>query len=130
MERLERDYREARTRIEGEIKTLKSKVELLNNSGCPAPENATCRFLADALEAKEALPATEHTLVSLEEEYENGRQMNAEAVSVAERAFADKKHIPEEIEAMRASQRLLEAAEKDYNNLEALRRELALMARQ
>lgn len=127
VERLERDYREARTRIEGEIKTLKSKVELLNNSGCPAPENATCRFLADALEAKEALPATEHTLVSLEEEYENGRQMNAEAVSVAERAFADKKHIPEEIEAMRASQRLLEAAEKDYNNLEALRRELALM---
>lgn len=127
VERLERDYKEARTRIEGEIKALKSKVELLNNSGCPAPENATCRFLADALEAKEALPATERTLVSLEEEYENGRQMNAEAVSVAEQAFDDKKHIPEEIEALRASQRLLEAAEKDYNNLEALRRELALM---
>ena len=52
VERLERDYKEARTRIEGEIKALKSKVELLNNSGCPAPENATCRFLADALEAK------------------------------------------------------------------------------
>lgn len=127
VERLERDYREARTRIEGEIKTLKGKVELLNNSGCPAPENATCKFLADALEAKAALPATEQTLVSLEEEYKKGCQTNAEALSVAEKAFDYKKHVPEEIDALRASLRLLEAAEKEYGNLEALRRELALM---
>lgn len=127
VERLERDYREARTRIEGRIKTLKGKVELLNNSGCPAPENATCKFLADALEAKAALPATEQTLVSLEEEYKKGCQTNAEALSVAEKAFDDKKYVPEEIDALRASLRLLEAAEKEYGNLEALRRELALM---
>lgn len=127
VERFERDYREARTRIEGEIKTIKDKVALLNNSGCPAPENATCKFLADALEAKAALPATEQTLVSLEEEYKRGCQTNAEALSAAEKAFDDKKHVPEEIEALRASLRLLEAADKEYGNLEALRKELSLM---
>lgn len=127
VERLERDYREAQTRIEGEIKTIKDKVELLNNSGCPAPENATCKFLVDALEAKAALPATEQTLVSLEEEYKRGCQTNAEALYAAEKAFDDKKHVQEEIETLRASLRLLEAAEKEYGNLEALRKELTLM---
>lgn len=38
-----------------------------------------------------------------------------------------KKHVPEEIDALRASLRLLEAAERDYNNLEAQRNELALL---
>lgn len=127
VERLDRDYAAARTRIEGEIETLKGKVELLNNSGCPDAERATCKFLADALAAKESLPFTERTLTSLEEEYSNGRQMNAEALSLAQKAYDDKKHVPEQIDAIRASQRLLEAAEKEYNSLEAQRTELALM---
>ena len=54
-ERTERDYREARTRIEGRIASLKGKVELLKDSGCPAPENATCNFLKDAVAAKDSL---------------------------------------------------------------------------
>ena len=126
-ERTERDYREARTRIEGQIATLKGKVELLKDSGCPAPENATCKFLADALAAKEALPSAEASLTSLEEEYEKCRQTNADALSAVEKAYSDKKHVPEEIDALRASLRLLEAAEREYNGLEAQRTELALM---
>ena len=126
-ERTERDYREARTRIEGELTALKGKVELLKDSGCPTPENATCKFLADALAAKEALPATEATLTALEQEYEGLRQTNADSLSAAQKAYDDKKHIPEEIDALRASVRLLEAAEKEYSGLEAQRSELALL---
>lgn len=126
-ERTERDYREARTRIEGQIASLKGKVELLKDSGCPAPDNATCKFLADALAARDALPGEEAALTSLEEEYGKLRQTNADALSAAEKAFYDKKHVPEEIEALRASLRLLEAAEKEYGNLEAQRKELALL---
>ena len=126
-ERTERDYREARTRIEGQIASLKGKVELLKDSGCPAPDNATCKFLADALAARDALPGEEAALASLEEEYEKLRQTNENALSMAEKAYDDKKHVPEEIDALRASLRLLEAAERDYNNLEAQRSELALL---
>ncbi len=126
-ERTERDYREAKTRLEGRIASLKGKVELLKDSGCPAPDNATCKFLADALAARDALPGEEAALASLEEEYEKLRQTNADALSAAQQAFNDKKHVPEEIDALRASLRLLEAAERDYNNLEAQRNELALL---
>ena len=126
-ERTERDYREAKTRLEGRIASLKEKVELLKDSGCPAPENATCKFLADALAARDALPGEEAALASLEEEYGKLRQTNADALSAAQQAFDDKKHVPEEIDALRASLRLLEAAERDYNNLEAQRSELALL---
>lgn len=126
-ERTERDYREAKTRLEGRIASLKGKVELLKDSGCPAPDNATCKFLADALAARDALPGEEAALASLEEEYGKLRQSNADALSAAQQAFDDKKHVPEEIDALRASLRLLEAAERDYNNLEAQRSELALL---
>lgn len=126
-ERTERDYREAKTRLEGRIASLKGKVELLKDSGCPAPDNATCKFLADALAARDALPGEEAALTSLEEEYRKLRQTDADALSVAQRAFDDKKHVPEEIDALRASLRLLEAAERDYNNLEAQRSELAVL---
>lgn len=126
-ERTERDYREAKTRLEGRIASLKGKVELLKDSGCPAPDNATCKFLADALAARDALPGEEAALASLEEEYGKLRQTNADALSAAQQAFDDKKHVPEEIDALRASLRLLEAAERDYNNLEAQRNELALL---
>lgn len=126
-ERMERDYREAKTRLEGRIASLKGKVELLKDSGCPAPDNATCKFLADALAARDALPGEEAALASLEEEYGKLRQTNADALSAAQQAFDDKKHVPEEIDALRASLRLLEAAERDYNNLEAQRSELAVL---
>lgn len=129
-ERTERDYREAKTRLEGRIASLKGKVELLKDSGCPAPDNATCKFLADALAARDALPGEEAALASLEEEYGKLRQTNADALSAAKQAFDDKKHVPEEIDALRASLRLLEAAERDYNNLEAQRSELAVLEEQ
>lgn len=126
-ERTERDYREARTRIEGRISALRGKVELLKDSGCPFPENATCKFLADALEAREALPGEETALASLEAEYGKLRQTNADALSAAQTAYDDKKHVPEEIDALRASLRFLEQAEKEYQSLETLRTELSVM---
>lgn len=63
----------------------------------------------------------------MQDQYGNLRQTNADALSAAEKAFDDKKHVPEEIDALRASLRLLEAAEKEYGNLEAQRKELALL---
>ena len=42
-----------------DIEALKHRVALLNDSNCPISESATCRFLADAIKAKNDLPSAE-----------------------------------------------------------------------
>lgn len=127
LERLEADYEKARGKSEYRISTLKEKVELLNNSGCPDVEKASCKFLADALEAKKILPEAEAVLASLEEEYKTNRQSESDTLTEAEKTFSDKIHLPEEIDALRGDLKALEAAEKEYNGLEAQRSELKLL---
>lgn len=127
LKRLDSDYETARARYEMRISTLKGKVELLSDSGCPHPENATCKFLADALAAKEALPGEETALSALEDEYKKGCQQVSAALSLAQAALDESLYHPDEIDALRASLRLLEAAEKEYGSLEAQRSELQLV---
>lgn len=126
LERLEADYEKAKERLTYRITTLNSKVELLNNSGCPDVEKASCKFLADALEAKKILPEAEAALASLEEEYKTNRESASDTLKQEEMAFSDKIHLPEEIEALRGDLRGLEAAEKEYHSLEAQRSELKM----
>lgn len=47
---------------------LEKRTELLQNSGCPDIDNAKCRFLADALEAKKQIPVVEAELHSFQVE--------------------------------------------------------------
>lgn len=126
-EKLEADYEKAKEKLSYRITTLKGKVELLDNSGCPDVEKASCKFLADALEAKKALPEAEAELTSLETEYTANRQSLSDTLRQAETVFSDKMHLPEEIEALRGNLRVLEAAEKEYSSLETQRNELKLM---
>lgn len=127
VERLDREYRTAHERLTLRLDTLKKKVELLNDSGCSNVERASCKFLADALEAKRILPEAEAALLSLEQEYADNRQNASAALSLAEKALGDSLYHPEEIDALRGDLRLLEAAEKEYNGLEAQRNELKLI---
>ena len=127
LERLETDYENAKEKHSYRITTIKSKVELLDNSGCPDIAKASCKFLADALEAKKLLPEAEAALSSLEEGYKTNRQSLLDTLKQAEIAFNDKMHLPEEIDALRGVQRGLEGAEKEYNSLEAQRNELKLL---
>lgn len=127
VKRLDSEYETARTRLTTRLQTLKDKVELLNNSGCPDTERATCKFLADALAAKEILPEAEGALSSLKKEYADNRQKASEALSLAKQALAEDLYHPEEIDALRADLRSLEAAEKEYNSLSAQRSELKLI---
>lgn len=53
------DARAAYNQRKAEINSLKNRVAMLDNSGCPNVENATCRFLADALDARAKLPDAE-----------------------------------------------------------------------
>ena len=125
--RLESSYGLQKSQLTTKITTLKGKVELMKDSGCPDVERASCKFLADALKAKVELPEAEAALVTLEQEYADNRQSASDALSLAEKALGDSLYHPEEIDALRGDLRLLEAAEKEYSSLEAQRNELKLI---
>lgn len=121
--RLDSDYKQARTRYEDRITVLKSKVEILENSGCPDTENATCRFLADAQRAREKLPGVEKAIAALDKEYESGRRTISEALEAA-RASAPENYTPESERAARALLSGLESSEKRYRELAVAKAEL------
>ena len=125
--RIDREYKAAHERLTGRIDTLKGKVELLKDSGCPDIEKASCKFLKDALEAKGILPEAEAALISLEEEYKVSRQQASDTLTEAQEALDRHLYQPEKIEALRGDLKLLEEAEKQYNSLEAQRSELKLL---
>lgn len=125
--RIDREYKTAHERLTGRIDTLKGKVELLKDSGCPDIEKASCKFLKDALEAKGILPEAEAALISLEEEYKVSRQQASDTLTEAQEALDRHLYQPEKIEALRGDLKLLEEAEKQYNSLEAQRSELKLL---
>ena len=80
-----------------------------------------------ALEAKKQLPAAGAAVADLENEYADNRQSAADILMLAQKELGDSLYHPEEIDALRGVQRGLEAAEKEYNSLEAQRNELKLL---
>lgn len=119
-----RDHEKKAGELRYMIDGLKGKVKLLENSGCPNPENAHCKFLADALEAKAKLPEAEAELAAEEERHEKASVAAQEALREAEQALGDNLHLMEEIDGLRAEIRGLTQAEKDYQQLEATRQSL------
>lgn len=126
-EKLDRDHEKKAGELRYIIDGLKGKVALLENSGCPNPENAHCKFLADALDAKGKLPGAEAELAVEGEAYEKARLAAQEAVREAERVLGDNLHLETEIDALRAEIRGLAQAERDYQQLEATRQSLATL---
>ena len=127
IERLDRNYAAARAQVEQNIAAAERKVELLNDSGCPNIEKATCKFLADAISAQKALPNLLAQLGDVEAEYLDVRQAALDAICAAQTEYDGKKHLPGEIASLRASQCLLESSEREYLEIGAKRKELALM---
>lgn len=50
------------------LEAAQKKLEILQDSGCPIPENATCKFLADAMEAKALMPRIEDAIKEINAE--------------------------------------------------------------
>lgn len=55
-------------RLNGKKSDLERRTELLQNSGCSNINNAECRFLADALDAKKQIPVIENEIAAFEQE--------------------------------------------------------------
>ena len=125
--RLDSGYGLKKAQLTGQISSLKRKVELLSDSGCPDIERATCKFLSDALAAKAELPGAEAELEALEKSYEDSRLKIEGNIAEAKKALADSPYQPEEVEALKSSLTVLEAAEKEYIALDGQRAELKLL---
>ena len=125
--RLDSGYGLKKAQLVEKISALKRKVELLSDSGCPDIERATCKFLSDALAAKAELPGAEADLGALEKSYEDRRRGNEERIAEAKKALAESPYQPEEVEALKSSLTILEAAEKEHIALDGQRAELKLL---
>lgn len=55
-------------RLNGKKSDLERRTELLQNSGCSNIDNAECRFLADALDAKKQIPVIENEIATFKQE--------------------------------------------------------------
>lgn len=117
-------------RRQAEIDALTKSVALLDNSGCPHIETATCRFLAEALKAKEMLPQKQAEL----EAYENeASQMLAEAqraADLAREAVRANKYTPERMTALRGELEALRAYEEKYAALDRYRERAETLKKQ
>ena len=76
-------------RLNSKKADLERRTELLQNSGCPNIENAECRFLADALEAKKQLPVVEAEITSFQTDQELLLQELLAALDEAEKAMLE-----------------------------------------
>lgn len=115
------------TRRTEELDGLKRRVALLENSGCPDVEKASCKFLADALAAKAALPEKEAEAKAYEEEASRRLAEAQETVDLARNNLAANKYTPEEMARLRANLTALQRYEEKYRNLDRYKEQKAYL---
>lgn len=105
--------------IKNRLQTSMDAAARLAQSGCPTPDNATCKFLAAATEAKRQIPDLQDELDQAEAEYEAYMDMEREKVEEARTALAA---TPDPAEDLREMDR----QEKEHAALAAKATALAL----
>lgn len=106
------------------IEMLENKAAMLENSGCPDTQNATCRFLKDAQAAKAELPEVKAELEAVISKIENQIREAEDAVTTATADVESVKYDPETHSALKSDLKLLELFEAEYSNLTAAKSEL------
>lgn len=106
--------------ILSEQKALQKRAELLENSGCMDIEKASCRFLADAVQAKTELVSIPQKLEALAVDRENTLKVLREEVARAD----------DEIRKLNFSEDTLEALQKECNDLQIYEDKLRELERQ
>ena len=112
-------------RAHSDLEQLKNKAAMLANSECVDPENARCRFLADALEAKVKIPEMEKLLADWDESHIGELQEQHKALQ-AQRD--DLKYDHTNHTKVKGSVKALQAAADEYRALEGKDELLRTMA--
>ena len=116
------------SRISAELKqtlaNLTQKTKLLEDSNCPHIENATCRFLADAMTAKAQIPEIQEKIRINDEQYNTAQTDLKTKLSAAQADFDKIKSTPDTIVALQTKLNSLSAAETEYQTLDIFRKNL------
>ena len=97
-----------------EIETLKQRVTLLENSGCPISEKASCRFLADALESKALLPKKQAELEQFAIDAAERVAKACESSNLTLKALQANKYTPEGVARLQSLVERLRVHEDKY----------------
>lgn len=85
------------------IQQLKSKAALLGDSGCPLGAEATCKFLADAIAARDAIPTEEAALEAWDAEQTQALAEAEKRLNSAVETRNGISYIPDDLTAKRAA---------------------------
>ena len=132
-----------KAQLSNKIQTLNNKISILDNSNCIDAENAKCRFLEDAIKAKEELPGVKTELEKVIEKYdsdlneitliltendkklfENEEQMKAYDIVVIEREIREKNKAAEDLKLLEKDEELLKVELEIIEKLEVEKTEL------
>lgn len=117
-------WKEETRQFQSQYDTLLQKVSLLADSGCPDPDNAHCKFLSDALEAKGKLPEVESRLKMLRNETPDAVQNAINTLSEAQNELGKVLYAPDDYESLMGKLKALEPYEKKYEALNRVESDL------
>lgn len=114
---------------EAEIKRARDEASRLDDSGCPVPETATCKFLSSAVDCKQMLPGM---IESLEDAKKKHRERYDELKAAADQAKAaideigdpldelsELEHREQELRSITSKEAEVAAAEASVEKIEA-----------
>lgn len=114
---------------EAEIKRVRDEASRLDDSGCPVPETATCKFLASAVDCKQMLPGM---IESLEDAKKKHRERYDELKATVDQAKAaideigdpldelsELEHREQELRSITSKEAEVAAAEASVEKIEA-----------
>lgn len=109
-------YERQRDGLMVQINGLKQKIAILENSGCPDIEHASCRFLVDAKAAQKQLPDMKQKLDDTEKQYQADCKALQEELDAAQSKLeAD---LEEKLAGLRDKLKSLDVDEKAYQAMQ------------
>lgn len=124
---LKAEREQGRQQHRNTVLNLEKKVELLDDSGCPILETASCRFLKDAIEAKAALPQAEADLEAYTIESETLLKGKEHELTKALEALNGSPYSQKRMTELRGNVNALEPCERQYQSLAQIKSSIQLL---
>lgn len=113
-----------KNRLKSLIKILDEKALLLENSSCPLNGTANCKFLVDAIQAKDMISGTNAKLKSSKRHYDEILSTLQEEIEMSSSALKELQYNPDELKIKRTILAELEVYAEKYKMLDVYKEKL------
>ena len=120
------EFENTKNRLNNEITSLNSKIDILNNSNCIDSANAKCRFLEDAVKARDYLPEVKESLNAAINEYNANHESISAELKEAEKNVSDIEILMKEMDINSIEKQLKEKQEA-FDKLKLLEKDEELL---